>query len=660
MDDEIRALVDAALDVNLKFPRGIALDENTLYVADTSNNVIRQVDLATGNSTIIAGTGMAGFSGDGADATKARLNSPYGLVIDNDGNLIIADSDNRRIRKLDFSTGIITTIAGTGMPGSAGDGGQAKMAQLTFPRALAMDSAGNLFLVDNDANKVRKIDRNGVITTVAGNGQAGFSGDGGQAAMASLNLPKSIVVDGSGNLFIADTENDRIRRVDVQTGIITTIAGTGVTGFSGDGGNATQAKLSSPHGLALDDDGNLFVLDTFNNAIRAMKVSRSGANAADFSLTVSPASQNIQVGDSATFRVGFNALNNFNGSVALNTSVTPVNSGISLNLSSSNISGSQTATLMVNVASNATTGTFNIAVTGQSGTITRQEMIRLVVTPKPPGDFALAVRPTVQSVPLGAATSFTLNTQAINGFTDAISLNASVEPANSGLSLMFSNNSIAPGNNSTLTVNASSSAALGDFNVTINGTSGQIVRSQVVKLSVVQMLRPPKITPIADQMVKSGDVINLAVTTMDADPTGLALSIVSAPGYVALTDNGNGNGMIRIAPPMNAQSGTVTLRAINAGGLTDQISFQVIVAGGVNITNATFAKPILTISGMGFQTSGAIVRVNDVDVSRNIRSQTDTKIELKGNKKKLSLKKGQNTVVVVINGVVSNSVTFNF
>jgi hypothetical protein len=228
------------------------------------------------------------------------------------------------------------------------------------------------------------------------------------------------------------------------------------------------------------------------------------------------------------------------------------------------------------------------------------------------------------------------------------------------LQFAFSQNPVTANSQTTLTVKADANAQLGNFNLLVTATSGQIVRSQTVALSIVQAIKPPTIASISNQMLSAGQVIELPVSAMDDNQSSLSLSLVSAPGYVSLRDNGNGNGVVRIAPSTGAQSGTVTIRATNFGGLTAQTSFQVTVVGGVTITNASFSKPVLTILGSGFMTSGAVVKVNNLDVSKAISSQTDTKIELKGNKKKLGLQKGQNTVVVIVNGVASNTATFNF
>jgi sugar lactone lactonase YvrE len=185
--------------------------------------------------TTIAGTGTAGYSGDGGQATSTQLNFPLGVTVDAQGNVYVADTSNNRVRKI--SGGIITTVAGTGTPGFAGDGGQATSAQLNIPGGVAVDSQGNLYIADEGNQRVRKVS-GGIITTVAGIGTAGYSGDGGQATSAQLNFPHGVEVDAQGNVFITDTDNSRVR--EVTGGIITTIAGNGTAGFSGDGGQATS------------------------------------------------------------------------------------------------------------------------------------------------------------------------------------------------------------------------------------------------------------------------------------------------------------------------------------------------------------------------------------------------------------------------------------
>ena len=251
-----------AAEAQLNFPEGLELDgSGNLYVADTLNRRIRRID-AEGVITTIAGTGERGFSGDGGPAAEAQLTWADGLALDGSGNLYVADGG--RIRRID-AEGVITTIAGTGERGFSGDGGPAAEAQLTWADGLALDGSGNLYVADG--GRIRRIDAEGVITTIAGTGERGFSGDGGPAAEAQFAYPSGLALDGSGNLYVADSGNSRIRRIDAE-GVITTIAGTGERGFSGDGGPATEAQLAYPGGLAVDGSGNLYVADSGNSRIR--------------------------------------------------------------------------------------------------------------------------------------------------------------------------------------------------------------------------------------------------------------------------------------------------------------------------------------------------------------------------------------------------------
>jgi sugar lactone lactonase YvrE len=266
-------------------PAGIAVAGPFVYEADSLNHVVRRVDTATGSEIVVAGTGSWGFSGDGGAATSAQLNYPYGVAIDTAGNVFIADIDTNRIRKVD-PAGTITTVAGTGWRGFSGDGGPATSAQLSAPSGVAVDTAGTLFIADVGNNRVRTVDTAGTITTVAGTG-GGFSGDGGPATSAQLSVPSGVAVDLAGNLFIADTGNNRIRKVD-PAGTITTVAGTGAAGFSGDGGRAKKAQLNAPSGVAVDLAGNLFIADTGNNRIRKVDpagtiTTVAGTGAAGFS-----------------------------------------------------------------------------------------------------------------------------------------------------------------------------------------------------------------------------------------------------------------------------------------------------------------------------------------------------------------------------------------
>lgn len=256
-----------ARSANLLSVVGVISDgAGTFYVTDLGNDCVRKIT-PDGKISTVAGTGIPGYNGDRRLAVTAHLNSPRGLALDAQGNLYIAEEDSHRVRKV-TPDGMIATVAGTGTAGYNGDGRQATTAMLYTPRGLAVDGKGNLYIADLNNYRVRKVGTDGMIATVAGNGQWDFYGDGGPATAAALRWPFGVALDSAGNLYISDSYNFRIRKVSASDGTITTVAGTDHAGYSGDGGPATQAALDRPDDISIDAQGNLYISDVLNHVLR--------------------------------------------------------------------------------------------------------------------------------------------------------------------------------------------------------------------------------------------------------------------------------------------------------------------------------------------------------------------------------------------------------
>jgi streptogramin lyase len=261
-----------AVSAHLNVPLSVDVDESeNVIILDAANFVIRRITSSDGKIQTIAGNGQMGYTGDNGPATSASFDNPYNIAFDHDGNIYVAEVMNNVVRRVDKTTGEITTIAGSGpgTEGYSGDNGPAAYAQLNRPDGIAVDHDGNIYISDGENYVIRKIS-GGTITTIAGTGEAGYSGDGGDAMEAQFYGVKGIAVDADGNIFIADTGNNAIRKITKATGIISTIAGGGPLGYSGDGGPASAAKLSNPLDVDVDVEGNIYIADTGNFVIRVI------------------------------------------------------------------------------------------------------------------------------------------------------------------------------------------------------------------------------------------------------------------------------------------------------------------------------------------------------------------------------------------------------
>ncbi len=376
-----------ATSAELSGPRGVATDRaGNVYIVDSDNNLVRRVDAATGIITTVAGNGTAGFSGDNGPATSAMLNGPGHAAVDSAGNLYIGDVNNNRVRRVDAVSGIITTVAGNGTAGYAGDDGPATSASLNFPQGVAVSSTGILYISDYFNYCVREVSPSGVITTAAGNcgnyqnpiyqpvglavdaagnlfigdegahcvrkftfstsgntlttvagtcGTSGYSGDGAAATGAQMGSPDGIALDSAGNLYIADSNNNHIRKVTASSGIITTLSGTGTATYSGDNGLAVQAGLSGPFGIAVDADGNILIADRSNNRIRKIPAVTAslyfpqtaiGSTSAALTLLLQP-QQSLQI-TKITVATSLGGLNEYTASLsgcALNANLSSAN-----------------------------------------------------------------------------------------------------------------------------------------------------------------------------------------------------------------------------------------------------------------------------------------------------------------------------------------------
>jgi sugar lactone lactonase YvrE len=407
----------AATNASFNDPTALAIDSSgNLFIADTGNNLVRKVD-TNGIVTTFAGNGTGGFSGDGGPATNASLYNAISVAVNALGEVFIADEGNLRVRKVDRN-GMITTFAGNGTSGYSGDGDFATNSTFATITGVASDAFGDLLIVDQTANVVRQVGLDGIIYTVAGNGAGGYAGDGGVATNANLYYPKNVATDPAGNFFIADQANNVVRRVGTN-GIITTVAGDGTAGFFGDGGAATSANLNNPVDVAVDSSGNIFIADFYNNVVREVAVAGlpfltftncSAAIAGDYQVlvsnpygaitsavaslaivylptaAVSPLSQSVTAGQDAAF-----------GSVAGGSE--PLS--YQWRFDGANIAGATNSTLVLRAVGASETGAYSLVVANPYGSVT--SLVATLFVGIPP---SFVTEPSNQSVLAGDSAMF--------------------------------------------------------------------------------------------------------------------------------------------------------------------------------------------------------------------------------------------------------------
>jgi sugar lactone lactonase YvrE len=585
-----------AISASLNYPSSVAVDSTgNVLIADTSNSRIRKV-APTGVINTLAGNGSVGSGGDGGPATSAQLNSPVGVTIDQTGNVFIADCSNR-IRKVSppgtistfaavstwdlcyydyynyyssgggiaadtvgnvFITdpshhqiykvtpdGVVSVIAGTGRSGFLGDGGPASSAWLSYPSSIAVDATGNLFITDTNNNRIRKVTPDGIIRTVAGSPISGFSGDGGPATSARLSSPTGIAVDTAGNLFIADTYNNRIRKV-TPDGIISTVAGNGASGFSGDGGPATSARLNYPSSVAVDAAGNLFIADTNNSRIRRVGLALTVPTLTGVSLNFAAQGANINVALAGT-------------SFA---SPLTVNGGPGVTVSNVTVVTDVLATATLTIAPNAAVGVRSLSLTTSLGT--SNSIPFTIVTPFP--DLSIISSHT-GNLGVGSSADYTVRVTNVGGaattgpmtMTDTLPFGWTfVSGIGSGWLCSGSGRSVTCTNTQLLAASESTTLTL-TIAVGRNSASG--------------VIHTPKVaTP--------GDLVNSNNTTSDA--TTVALPAVT----------------LQFTPQQLAAGGQATL------GLTVPVAFQYEVAGTLKLAFSPNAVVPVDDPAIQFATGG--------------------------------------------------------
>jgi trimeric autotransporter adhesin len=554
-----------AAEGTLHSPSGLSLDAvGNLFIADTGNQAIREVDAVNTNITTFAGNGLADFTGDGGAATSASLSAPSDVAFDNQGALFVSDFANDAIRRIDGIPPVITTVAGTGSAGSSGDGGLATNALLNQPAAVAVNTAGDVFIADDANNVIRKITADGKnITVVAGTGTSGFGGDGGSATSARFNNPQGLATDAAGNLYITDSANNVIRKVNALTHIVTTIAGdkaSGTAGFSGDFGPATSALLNAPSHPTLDAAGNIYFADSGNGVVRII-VSVAPVSFGSVAMTAPSAPQDVTITNNGNAALTFTALTlpadyNLSGPDTTCTSSTTL---------------APAASCVLGIVFRPTgTGTLN-----ESLTIVDNEGTQNIVL----FGTGLAAPPT----PIVTTTVLTVpSTQLASG--QAVLLTATVAPAPTGGSLgtvhFFDGSTpIGTANLGVLGVATFNAQALADGTHSITAVySGNSTSATSTSVAVMITFTAPPPTAVVTTLtvpappLESGQAVTLTATVAPA-PTGSSKGSVSFFDGTTLlgTSNVNASGVATFSAS-GLVDGNHSITAVYSGTSTSAAS----------------------------------------------------------------------------------------
>ncbi len=645
-----------AISAHLSGPTGVAVDKDgNTYISDSFFQRIRKVDAKTGIITSIAGNGVASFSGDNGPAKSATINFPRGLQVDNAGNIYVADTGNDRIRKIDAVSGNITTVAGNGKRDFNGDNGLATAASLNFPTSVAIDNQGNIFITDTGNNRIRRVDaQTGVITTVVGNGTFGFGGDNGQAINASLAFPGSVILDGAGNILISDTVNGRVRIVN-NAGIINTIAGSDVT--IGDNGSAIKASLNNPYSIVLDSNGSMFIADANNNRIRKIDGATgiistiAGSGLLGFNGDGGPAK-------AARLSTPLGVALDSNGNVIISDSF---NNRVRLVDSSGNIktiAGNGTLTFSGDGGPAINAGLNLIGISfGIGGGVATDSSGNIYVADSNNNRIRkIDSNGIITTVAGGSGSGFSGDNGPATKAGLFMPFSISLDEAGNLFIADTLNSRIRKVNLKTGIITTVAGNGAPGFSgdggpataASLNGAFGAVVDK------VGNIFIP--------------DPFNNRVRRVDGK-TGIITTVAgSGSSGFGFTGSYGGDGGSAIKASLNSPLGL----AIDADGnllIADTFNNAIRIVKGVAngqspvvpvaITSASYTKPNLVINGNGFGTAGAIVTVNGQNISSLIAAQTDTSITIKGKQKKLSLKSGANQIVVKVGDAISNTFILN-